>query len=162
MKNRKFLRLAAMIGTLQMTALVSAGTTSCTYNGTSYSEGSVTCQNGWEYRCNNGGWSATGARCDSSASIPDQVVAMAKQLGVTLPETMMAGKFVRMSAIDRNGKLLILASEPSGLSCTSDADAQRARQAFIDCYGKDRIRGASVTLHCFQVLAQPPYEICGR
>lgn len=36
---------------------------SCVYNGSEYSHGSVTCQNGYEYKCNDGEWDALGTSC---------------------------------------------------------------------------------------------------
>ena len=35
----------------------------CTLAGTSYSMGSMSCQGGYEYRCDNGAWQPTGAIC---------------------------------------------------------------------------------------------------
>jgi hypothetical protein len=36
---------------------------SCTYNGTSYSDGAVVCQAGYEYACNDGNWDALNTPC---------------------------------------------------------------------------------------------------
>jgi hypothetical protein len=36
---------------------------SCAYAGTSYSHGSSSCQSGYEYRCSDGAWSSSSARC---------------------------------------------------------------------------------------------------
>jgi hypothetical protein len=36
---------------------------SCTYDGKEYSDGAVTCQNGIEYRCDDGSWTSLGTRC---------------------------------------------------------------------------------------------------
>lgn len=52
---------------------------SCVYAGTSYSEGSVVCQNGYEYRCGGGQWQATGAKCDSA----DGAIISGKGLAIT-------------------------------------------------------------------------------
>jgi hypothetical protein len=35
----------------------------CTYNGQSYSDGSVTCQGGYEYKCNGGSWDSLNTTC---------------------------------------------------------------------------------------------------
>ncbi|MCX6156249.1 MAG: DUF1496 domain-containing protein [Candidatus Kapabacteria bacterium] len=51
---------------------------SCVYDGKTYSEGSVVCMNGWEYRCNDGSWDSLGTSCgnESYYSIQDgQLVA---------------------------------------------------------------------------------------
>lgn len=37
---------------------------SCTYDGKAYSHGSVVCQAGYEYRCNDGIWDALNTKCD--------------------------------------------------------------------------------------------------
>lgn len=36
---------------------------SCTYNGQTYDHGSVVCQSGYEYRCNDGSWDALNTKC---------------------------------------------------------------------------------------------------
>lgn len=40
---------------------------SCEYAGNSYSDGAVICQNGTEYRCNDGSWEILGTPCDEIA-----------------------------------------------------------------------------------------------
>jgi hypothetical protein len=39
---------------------------SCTYDGKTYDHGSVVCQSGWEYRCNDGQWDALNTRCQAA------------------------------------------------------------------------------------------------
>jgi hypothetical protein len=36
---------------------------SCTYNGQTYSHGSIVCQSGYEYHCNDGNWDALNTKC---------------------------------------------------------------------------------------------------
>lgn len=45
----------------------------CTYNGRSYAEGSLTCQNGREMKCRGGEWQETGYPC--STANPDSSLA---------------------------------------------------------------------------------------
>lgn len=37
---------------------------SCSYNGSTYSDGSVICMNGNEYRCDDGSWVSLGTSCN--------------------------------------------------------------------------------------------------
>jgi hypothetical protein len=41
---------------------------SCTYNGQTYSHGSVVCQSGTEYRCNDGSWDSLGTSCGTKVT----------------------------------------------------------------------------------------------
>ena len=43
---------------------------SCTYDGKEYSDGSVVCQSGKEYRCNDGTWDSLGTSCGTKVSCP--------------------------------------------------------------------------------------------
>jgi hypothetical protein len=36
---------------------------SCTYGSTSYSDGSLSCQDGYQYRCDDGAWDGRGRLC---------------------------------------------------------------------------------------------------
>jgi hypothetical protein len=42
----------------------------CTWNGTFYAEGSMSCQSGAQARCAGGGWKLTGSRCADEAGDP--------------------------------------------------------------------------------------------
>lgn len=41
---------------------------SCVYEGKEYSDGAVTCQNGKEYRCNDGTWDSLGSSCGNTVT----------------------------------------------------------------------------------------------
>jgi len=43
---------------------------SCTYDGKEYSDGSVVCQSGKEYRCNDGTWDSLGSSCGTHVTAP--------------------------------------------------------------------------------------------
>ena len=70
MLNR-FLMIAGIVGVaLALGAqprIVRAGD-DCTYDGTRYSDGALSCQAGKQYKCDDGEWKSKGERCTSGKS----------------------------------------------------------------------------------------------
>lgn len=44
-------------------APISRGVSNCTYAGTSYSHGTLSCQGGYQFQCNNGTWQGLNTAC---------------------------------------------------------------------------------------------------
>ena len=42
---------------------VASSSRACTYAGTAYSSGTMSCQGGYQYRCNNGTWDSINVTC---------------------------------------------------------------------------------------------------
>lgn len=47
----------------QETVVVPAQPRSCTYAGTTYSHGTLSCQGGYQFSCNNGTWTGMNTTC---------------------------------------------------------------------------------------------------
>ena len=45
----------------------------CMYNGRSYAEGSLTCQNGREMKCRGGEWQETGYPCSPNTAVQPEL-----------------------------------------------------------------------------------------
>ena len=64
---------AALLGALTCAGAAQAANDHCFYKGTMYSDGSMSCQTGAQFRCRDGDWKATGSDC-----VPEEKVATSK------------------------------------------------------------------------------------
>jgi hypothetical protein len=64
---------AALVGALACAGAAQAANDHCFYKGTMYSDGSMSCQTGAQFRCRDGDWKATGSDC-----VPEEKVATSK------------------------------------------------------------------------------------
>jgi hypothetical protein len=64
---------AALVGALACAGAAQAANDHCFYKGTIYSDGSMSCQTGAQFRCRDGDWKATGSDC-----VPEEKVVTSK------------------------------------------------------------------------------------